>query len=65
MDWIDITVFVVLVLLVTGLAAVFATARPQRRRDDGDDGGLTINAAAISGDRSKSRTDWDGDDGDD
>jgi hypothetical protein len=67
-DWIDITVFVVLVLLVTGLAAVFSTARPKRRRgdDDGDNGGLAISAAATSSDRSRSRSDWDTDgDGDD
>lgn len=66
MDWIDIAVFAGLVLLVTGLAAVFSTARPKRRRDDGDDGGLTISAAATGDDRSRSRTDWDaGDGGDD
>jgi hypothetical protein len=64
-DWIDISVLAGLVLLVIGLAAVFSTARPKRRRDDGDDGGLTISAAATSDDRSRSRTDWDGDGGDD
>jgi hypothetical protein len=65
-DWIDIGVFAGLVLLVTGLAAVFSTARPKRRRDDGDDGGLTLSAAATSDDRSRSRTNWDADgDGDD
>jgi hypothetical protein len=63
MDWVLGAVGLALVVAV-GMAAF---SRPQglRRRDDGGDGGLTVNAAATS-DRPGSRNGLhDGDDGDD